>query len=379
MKILQIAPAWIDTPPKNYGGTEWVIYNLAEGLHFLKQNVTLFATKESITPVHLKYVFEKSLSDQKLPWSSSLPPLLHYHQAIKIAPDYDLVHAHLSSPTDLMLLPLLADLTEKGIPNVITIHSPLPLDTLSKMDSMYINQYAKYISVINISYSMQKKLAPQFNNAGVVHNTIHTDLYKYNGSKGKYLTWLGKILPKKGLLEAILISKKAGEQLIFAGVVDNFQPESVDYFENIIKPLIDNKQIKYIGPADLDTKNKLLGNAKAFLYPLSWEEPFGMVLVEAMACGTPVISYNLGATSEIIQNNVNGFLIESPNDAINAIKNISKIKRINCRKHVEQNFSPIAAAKKHLEIYKRELNRVQTKNEYSHSRNANVSQSKLNF
>jgi glycosyltransferase involved in cell wall biosynthesis len=98
-----------------------------------------------------------------------------------------------------------------------------------------------------------------------------------------------------------------------------------------------------------------------------------------MACGTPVISYNLGATSEIIQNNVNGFLIESPNDAINAIKNISKIKRINCRKHVEQNFSPIAAAKKHLEIYKRELNRVQTKNEYSHSRNANVSQSKLNF
>jgi glycosyltransferase involved in cell wall biosynthesis len=278
-----------------------------------------------------------------------------------------------------MLLPLLADLTEKGIPNIITIHSPLPLDTLSQMDSMYINQYAKYISVINISYSMQKKLSPQFNNAGVVHNTIHTDLYKYNGSKGKYLTWLGKILPKKGLLEAIHIAKKAGEQFVFAGVVDNFQPESVDYFENKIKPLIDDKQIKYIGPADLDTKNKLLGNAKAFLYPLSWEEPFGMVLVEAMACGTPVISYALGATSEIIVNGKNGFLITDPNDAIRAIKKLSKIKRFDCRLHVEQHFSPTSSAKKHLEIYKKEINRVHTRSEYSPSQRTTARPSKLNF
>lgn len=376
MKILQIAPAWIDTPPKNYGGTEWVIYNLAEGLHFLHHAVTLFATKESITPVHLKYIFEKSLLDQNIHWTSSLPSLIHYHQAIRLADDYDIIHAHLSSQTDLMLLPLLADLTRKGVPNVITLHSQLPIDELSHMDEMYIDQYGKDVSVINISYSMQKKLSPKFKNAGVVHNTIHTDLYKYNDDKGKYLTWLGKILPKKGLKEAIHIAKKTGEQLIFAGVVDKFQKESVEYFEKEIKPLIDDHQIKYIGPADLEMKNMLLGNAKAFLYPLSWEEPFGMVLVESMACGTPVISYDLGATSEIIISGKNGFLVSSQKEAVNVVKNINQIKRSECRKSVELNFSPVSAAKKHLKIYKELIQKTRSENSLHINKNDELTSTK---
>lgn len=355
MKILQIAPAWVDTPPNDYGGTEWVIANLVKGLSELGHEVTLFATKKSKAQANIKYVFEQSLLEQGISWTAALPALIHYHEAFRIAPDFDVVHAHLSSETDLILLPFLADLTDAGIPNVLTLHSRWPFDYFSKMDEVFLNLYGNKILVVNISKAMHAALPKQFRDGGFVHNSLDISKMKFNPKRGRYLTWLGRVIPEKGIADAIKIAKIAGEQLIFAGIIDKYNQKSVRYWKEQVKPLVDGKQIKYLGKADLQIKNKLLGGAKAFLNPLQWEEPFGMVLVESMACGTPVISYPRGATPEVIKNGESGFLVKNKREMIKAIKKVDTIDRYQCRAYVEERFSPKIAALKYLRVYHEEM------------------------
>lgn len=355
MKILQIAPAWVATPPKDYGGTEWVIANLITGLSSLGHDVTLFAVKGSKVAGITQYVFKKSFLEQNITWSAALPAFIHYHEAFKNAHKYDFVHAHLSSETDLILLPLLADLTGKGIPNILTVHSRWPFDTYSNMDSVFLKIYADKILAVNISNCMRKTLPKEFRDGGFVYNSLDISKMKFSGKIGSYLTWLGKMVPEKGLAEAINVAKTSGEQLIFAGIIDEHKEISVKYFEEKIKPQIDGRQIKYLGPADLKLKNKLLGGAKAFLAPLSWEEPFGMVFAESMACGTPVIAYDRGAAPEVIKNGKTGFIVKNKLQMIKAIRKIGEINRITCRRHVEKNFSPVSAALKYLKLYNKEI------------------------
>lgn len=355
MKILQIAPAWVDTPPQDYGGTEWVIANLITGLSQLGHDVTLFATKNSKTKGSLKYVFKKSFLDQGIIWNAALPPLIHYHEAFKDAKEYDFVHAHLSSETDMVILPFLSDLTERGIPNLMTIHSRWPFDNYSKMDKLFLNLYAPQVLAVNISKSMRKTLPKEFRDGGFVYNSLDISKMKFSPKGGKYLTWLGKMIPEKGIVEAIKIAKIAGEQFIFAGVIDEYREKSNHYFQDRVKPAVDGKQIQYLGRADLKLKNKLLGGAKAFLNPLNWEEPFGMVIVESMAAGTPVISFDRGAVSEVIKNNKTGFLVKNKSEMIKAIAKISKIDRRVCRQHVEESFSPRFAALEYLKLYRQEM------------------------
>lgn len=359
MKILQIAPAWINTPPKDYGGTEWSIANLTKGLVNLGHDVTLFATKGSQTPAKLAYTFDKSFLDQNIPWSAALPAFIHYHEAFKLAKDYDIVHAHLSSGTDMMLLTFLSDLTKQGIPNLLTIHSRWPYDKYSQMDQMFLKLYGKNISSLNISKAMTKFLPDQLRHAGVLPNSINLELMKFNAKGGNYLTWIGKIIPNKGLKEAIIAAKKSKMKFIFAGVVDKFKQDSLAYFEQEIKPMIDGKQVIYLGPANLDLKNKLLGNAKAFLNLIHWEEPFGMVMIESMACGTPVIAFNRGAVPEILKHGKTGFIVKSLGEVIAAVGKVNKIDRRICRQHVESNFSNETIAKKAEEFYIKEIVRTQ--------------------
>ncbi len=357
MKILQIAPAWVNTPPKDYGGTEWVIANLITGLSGLGHDITLFATKNSRISGKHKFIFEKSLLEQEIPWTAALPALIHYHQAFKDAGKFDVVHAHLSSTTDMVILPFLADLSEKGIPNLMTIHSRWPFDIYSKMDKLFLKLYAKKILAVNISSSMLKTLPNKFRNGGFVYNSLDISKMKFNSRGGNYLTWLGKMNPEKGIANAIKIAKRAGEQFIFAGIVDRYKERSIKYFENQVKPLIDGRQIKYLGPADLKLKNKLLGGAKAFLNPINWDEPFGMVMAESMACGTPVISFNRGAAPEVIKDQQTGFLVNTSLEMIKALDRIKEINRFACRKHVEKNFSTKSAALKYLKLYRKEIQR----------------------
>jgi glycosyltransferase involved in cell wall biosynthesis len=373
MKILHIAPPWIATPPSGYGGTELVIYNLCKGLVELGHEVMLFATKNSQSPGELEYVFHKGLVDMDIDWTASLPPFVHYHQAFQKADAYDVVHAHLSSGTDLLILPFLSDLAHKGKAAVMTIHGHWPYDRNSYMDPYFKKLYAKDIATISISRAMQKLVPKEFRDIGYIHNSLDPNtlsfrarprIYTQKSSDGDsrflgtdegYLTWLGKIVPDKGTHEAILAAKEAGERFVFGGIVDKYDKQSVGYFQTKVKPLIDGEQVVYLGSLDVKAKNKMMGGAKAFLNPIAWEEPFGMVMVESMACGTPVISYNKGAASELIKNGKNGFLVKNRREMAKAIAKIDTIKRKDCRTYVEEKFSPVAAAKKHIEMYQREI------------------------
>ena len=370
MRILQIAPPWIATPPSGYGGTELVIYNLCKGLFELGHDITLFATKNSSSPGELDYVFNKGLVEMDIDWSASLPPFVHYHQAFNKADEYDIVHAHLSSGTDLLILPFLSDLARAGKAALMTIHGHWPYDRNTYMDPYFKKLYAKDIAAISISRAMQKLLPNEFRDIGYIHNSLDLNTLSFRARPAShtthssmrprrndrdYLTWLGKILPDKGTHEAILAAKEAGERLVFGGIVEKYDKRSVEYFQTKVKPLIDDDQIVYIGPVDVKAKNKLLGGAKAFLNPIAWEEPFGMVIVESMACGTPVISYNRGAAPEIIKHGKNGFLVKNRKEMVKAIAAVDTIKRKDCRAYVEEKFSPIAAARKHIEVYQKEL------------------------
>jgi glycosyltransferase involved in cell wall biosynthesis len=373
MNILQIAPPWIATPPSGYGGTELVIYNLCKGLVELGHEITLFATKNSQSPDELEYVFPKGLAEMDIDWSASLPPFIHYHQAFQNVDAYDIVHAHLSSGTDLLILPFLAHLAQKRKAAVMTVHGHWPYDRTSYMDPYFKKLYANDIATISISRAMQKLLPKEFRDIGYIHNCldpttlsfrtrpgtyIHEAAYEDlppRGNGSGYLTWLGKIVPDKGTHEAILAAQEAGEQFVFGGIVEKYDKRSVDYFQTKVKPLIDDDQVVYLGPLDVKAKNKLMGDAKAFLNPIAWEEPFGMVIVESMACGTPVISYNRGAAAELIKHGKNGFLVKNRKEMVKAIARIDTITRRDCRKYVEEKFSPKAAAKKHIEIYQREI------------------------
>lgn len=364
MKILQIAPPWIGIPPKNYGGTEWIIANLIEELDKRGHHVTLFGTGNSQTQAALKYVYETGLFEQNdSQWlldqpALALPALIHYDQAFKEAETgkYDIVHAHLSAGTDLMKLKFLSGLS---VPYVATTHMVFPFDKWSNKDEEYIKYYAKDVRLVFISMAQAKLYPAEFQKLGVVHNSLNLDSMRFTASpKGKdgepYLTWLGKIMPWKGLDIAIQVAKELNMRLIFAGVLDETNhPESKVYFKERVEPHIDGDLIQYIGPADLATKNELLGNATAFLNPIAWSEPFGMVVIEAMATGTPVVSFAKGGPLEVIKHGVNGYLVDTKTEMVEAVRQIGNINRYTCRQNVERHFSAEIMTDRYTALYRK--------------------------
>jgi glycosyltransferase involved in cell wall biosynthesis len=368
MKVLQIAPPWIDIPPHTYGGTEAVIYHLTEELIRLGHEVTLFATKNSTTSAKLEYVYDTGLFHQNKSWSLiqpalALPALLHYDQAFKLAErgGFDVVHAHLSAGTDIMKLKFLADCK---VPCLATAHMVFPFDRWSNMDEEFLNYYAHQVKLVFISQTLANLYPNTFDKLGVVHNGLDVDSITYNPSPAgwnsqPYLAWLGKILPWKGLHLAIQAAKDSGQNLVFAGVMDSSDHESQTYFDTKIAPHIDDRQIIYLGPADLALKNKLLGNAYGFLSPILWDEPFGMVTIESLAAGTPVIGFARGGTTEIIQHQKNGFLVPDYRSMVKTIDQLNQINRLDCRKTVEQHFSAQSMTKGYLNIYRQTVKRAQ--------------------
>lgn len=366
MKILQICPPWISIPPHDYGGTEWVIDSLTEQLVAAGHDVTLFSTASTHTSAKLKYVYEKGLFEQNdAEWhlmqpALALPALVHYDQAFKEAATgkYDIVHAHLSAGTDIMNLKFLSELK---VPYVATTHLTFPFDRWSFKDEEFVRYYGRQVKLIFISQTLADSYPDNFTNLGIVHNGIDLSLMKFKanpqGFQGKpYLTWLGRIMPWKGLDIAIQIARETNQRLIFAGSIDqNNHPESKVYFKEKIEPFIDGDQIQFLGPADLRLKNELLGNAAAFLNPISWAEPFGMVSIESLATGTPVISFNLGGPTEILEHGRTGFLVDNQQQMVEAVKKVSSINRVDCRKSIENRFSARAMAEKYVALYQQTL------------------------
>ncbi len=356
MRIAQIAPPWITIPPKNYGGTESVIYNLVEEQVAQGHDVTLFAPGDAKTSANLVSFFPKSLLREGVPWTMHLKAFYHLQKSLEQvkAQNFDIVHTHLSSGADMYAFPLTATL---DTPHVTTLHSRFPFDHgtggwVGDADRYYMD-WAPSVPIVAISESARAHTKEPLNFVGVVYNGIEVNqLPPTRRKRDNYFVWLGRFMPEKGPHLAIEAAKRANVRLVLAGTIDRYVKESVSYFQELIKPQIDNEQIKYIGPVNARQKASLLSGACGFLNPIEWEEPFGIVMVEAMAFGCPVISFARGAAPEIVVHGKNGFLVQNLAEMVKFIPRINEIDRSALPAYVEQNFSAHAMAEKYEQIYK---------------------------
>ncbi|HLZ80277.1 MAG TPA: glycosyltransferase family 4 protein [Ktedonobacteraceae bacterium] len=354
MKIAQIAPPWITIPPKNYGGSEIVIYNLVEEQVALGHEVTLFAPGDAKTSAKHISFFPKSLIEEGVPWAGHLKAYYHLHKALEYIKqhDFDIVHTHLSSSSDMYIFPLTAALS---IPHVTTLHSRFPFDRVQswtgKADELYM-EWAPAVPIVAISESARAEVEHNLNFVGVVHHGLPKQQFLTKQKKrGDFVVWLGRFVADKGPHLAIEAAKKVGVKIVLAGTIDRYQRESINYFNERIKPQIDNDQVRYVGPVNLKQKISLLSRAYGFLNPIEWEEPFGMVMIEAMALGCPVISFARGAAPEIIVHRKTGFLVHNVDEMVRFIPRIAEIDREVTRMYVERNFSVRVMAEKYMKIY----------------------------
>ncbi len=354
MRIAHIAPPWIPIPPKNYGGTEIVIYNLVEEQIARGHDVTLIAPADAKTSARQVSFFAKSLTEEGIPWPAHLKAYYHIHKAVEYvkAHDFDIVHTHLSSSSDMYIFPLVATL---ATPHVTTLHSRFPFDRVQTWTGdadRYYMEWAPFLPVIAISESARAEVPHPLNFIGVVHHGLPMDIYTPTGKKREpFFVWLGRFIPDKAPHLAIQAAKEAGVPIVLAGIIDRYLQESIHYFQEMIKPQVDNEQVRYIGPVNMKEKISLLSRARGFLNPIQWEEPFGMVMIEAMALGCPVISFARGAAPEIVVHRKTGFLVHDVHEMARFIPRIDEIDREVTRQHVERNFSVRAMAEKYIKLY----------------------------
>ena len=297
MKIAHIAPPWIRIPPKNYGGTETVIANRVEEQVAEGHDVTLLAPGDASTSAQLVSFFPQSLIESGVPWQGHLKAYYHLRKSVEYikAHNFDIVHMHLSSSSDMYLFPLTTGLRT---PHVTTLHSRFPFDRVQSWTGdadEFFKEWFLSTPMVAISENARNDTPFPLNFVGVVYHGLPMNFFKHTVKKpDDCFVWLGRFVPEKGAHLAIQAVKQAGASLVLAGIVDKHIAASVTYFEEQIKPYVDGQKIKYIGPVNTRQKISLLSKAHGFLNPIQWEEPFGMVMIEAMALGCPLISFARG-------------------------------------------------------------------------------------
>jgi len=356
MKIAHIAPPWISIPPKNYGGTETVLYNLVEEQVAQGHDVTLFAAGDTTTSATLVSFFPHPLLESGVPWQGHLKAYYHLHKAVEYIKDhdFDIVHTHLSSSADMYLFPLMSHL---AVPHVMTLHSHFPFDRVQSWigdaDDYYIKDWVSKVPMVLISNQARANTTLPLNIVGVVHHGLPLQHFRSTTRPlENYLAWLGRFVPEKGAHLAIEAAKRAGMPIVLAGTIDRHVEESVNYFNQKIQPLIDNRQVRYIGPVNMQQKIDLLSHARGMLNPIQWEEPFGMVMIEAMAVGCPVIAFHRGAAPEIVAHGTSGFLAQNLDEMVQYIVRLGEFERLRVSAHVEQNFTARVMAQKYVKVYK---------------------------
>lgn len=341
MKILQIAPVERRVPPHRHGGIERVVYNLVEGLCRRGHDVTLLASSDSVVSARLHPLLSRPLLDdedcsadiksREALFSAIVAKILYYLSSEQ----FDIVHNHLGW----RLIPFSKLITS---PLVTTLQTPLN----SPARDIIFNEAAQ-CSIVSVS-NRQRLGRPNLNYVATVYNGIDISLYSFSKDNKGYLAFLGRMAPEKGPIEAIKIAKALGKRLIMAAAV---HPWEADYFREEVCHLIDQHQIIYLGELNDQQKNELLGGAEALLNPIQWEEPFGIACVEAMACGTPVITFRRGAMSELIKDGVTGIIGSTLEELIDRYDEIHSIDRAICRKHAQQKFSSEVMIENYLKIY----------------------------
>ncbi len=340
MKIALLAPIEESVPPKKYGGTERVVFNLAEELVALGHEVDLFATGDSVTSANLIPITDlpvrSLIAFKPRDWFAKQIEAVYFVNKKLKNTRYDIIHSNMDEPFTLVKQ-FLRD------PVVTTLHNPVP----AYLDKAYAKQY--FISISN----SQRRLSPSLHYAATVYNGINIEKFKFNPKPKNYLIFLGRINPDKGIEEAIAIAKATHQKLIIVAKVD---PPDRIYFRNVIKPLINGKNINYLGELAEKQKIEILSEAKALISPIQWDEPFGLVNIEAMACGVPVLTINRGSMPEIFKDAKVGYACENIAELTKKVKLIDKINRAVCRAHVEEHFTARIMAKNYLKAYRKVIN-----------------------
>jgi glycosyltransferase involved in cell wall biosynthesis len=337
MKIAQVAPLTEAVPPRLYGGTERVVSWLTEELVALGHDVTLFASGDSVTSAKLSPFWPRSLRLDGAVRDANALHVALVEEICQRAGEFDIIHCHLD------YLPF-SLLSRQSTPFVTTLHGRLDLPELQPVFNTFSN-----VPVVSISSSQRRPL-PQANWIETVHHGLPEGLLRPRRAPASYLAFLGRISPEKGVERAIEIAHVCRMPLKIAAKVDQ---ADATYFNREIVPLLKNTHVEFIGEINDEQKPEFLSGAAALLAPIAWPEPFGLVMIEAMACGTPVIAFNRGSAPEIIEDGLTGFVVEDVMSAAAAVRMAMDLPRDQIRVRFEQRFTARRMANDYLDVYRR--------------------------
>jgi len=346
MRIAQVAPLYESVPPKLYGGTERVVAHLADALVQCGHDVTLFASADAQTSARLVQVRDQAIRLDPHPLKSDLAAHLSMlHEVHRRADDFDVFHFHV----DLVHFPVFEDLAHR---TVTTLHGRLDLTDLSEV----YRRWPLY-PLVSISHDQRRPL-PLANWMATVPHGLAEDLYGFTPTPGDgYLAFLGRISPEKRPDRAIAIAKRLGWKLKIAAKVDLADRA---YFSQVVEPLLSDPLIEFIGEIGDAQKSEFLGQASALLFPIDWPEPFGLVMIESMACGTPVVAWRCGSVPEIIDDGVTGFIVTSEDEAVAAVGRAVTLDRGAIRRVFERRFASTVMAHNYLGIYGRLMDGIRS-------------------
>jgi glycosyltransferase involved in cell wall biosynthesis len=334
MRVGLIAPPWVPVPPPRYGGTEEVIDDLARGLVSLGHDVTLFTTGNSTCDVDRRWVFAEPPAEMNL----SVPECRHVQAAYDELVGCDVIHDHTT------LGPIWAQAQRITTPIVTTVHN-----AFTPENRPVLRHIARFASIVAISHS-HRATAPDVPVAAVIRHGIDASRWRMGDGSGGYALFLGRFSPEKGAALAVRIARRAGVPLVIAAKMRS--PAEREYFETQIEPAL-GPDAQYVGEIDRQQREELLRGAVALLNPICWAEPFGMVMIQALACGTPVVSFPHGAAPEIVVDGVTGFLPRNEAEAIEALRAATQLNRMRCRAAVEGYFSARRMVADHVALYSR--------------------------
>ena len=337
MRVAQIAPLFESVPPKLYGGTERVVNNLVTGLQDCGIDVTVFCSGDSSVQAKVQAIWPEAL---RLASRKIIDPFAYQFRMLEAVAqrshEFDIIHNHYDYP---MLL--LSRLTRT--PLVSTMHYRMDMPDLPAALDLY-----RESPLVSISNS-QRKPMPHLNWISTIFHGIDIPNFKFHPGPGRYLAFLGRFSPEKGAHRAIDISRRTGIPLMMAAKIDD---TNVEYFEQQIKPRIDGRHIQYVGEINEAQKADFLGNAIALLNPIDWPEPFGLVMIEAMACGTPVLTHPVGSAPDIVREGVTGFLRSNINELSALTERAASLDRATIRRYASENFSIERMTREYLNVYR---------------------------
>ena len=336
MRIAQVAPVFESVPPKLYGGTERVVSYLTEELVRQGHDVTLYASGDSVTAARLVSTSPVAARLDPACTHPAARQTILLDRVLRDARRFDQIHFH----TDFQHFPY----TRRcGVPHLTTLHGRLDIEDLVRLYDEFDDQ-----PLVSISH-FQRRPVPRARWVGNVYHGLPADLLKPIASSGDYLAVLGRISPEKGVDRAIEIAGKAGLPLKIAAKVD---PADKQYFAQVIEPLLAQPHVEYIGEIDEKGKQDFLGHARGLLFPINWPEPFGLVMIEAMACGTPVVAFERGSVPEVIEDGVTGFVVQTVEEAVEAVTHLDEIDRAVCRAEFERRFTAERMATDYVSVYR---------------------------